>query len=60
MTLEVRTVIYLRERIAALQHEQPVTVAGRESLQAAIAELDASIAQVRAGALTLRKDGRTW
>ena len=42
MTLEVATVIYLRERIDVLRREAPPrTAAGRESLQATIDELEA-------------------
>lgn len=52
VTVEVQTVIYLRARIAALHQETPVTRAGRESLAAAIADLERDILKVRSGGLS--------
>lgn len=46
MTLEVRTVIYLRERKEALQQLQPITLAAREALLGAIEELDVCIQKI--------------
>lgn len=49
MTLEVRTVIMLRDRIDALKLEQPLTRAGQDSQHATIADLEAQIVLVRRG-----------
>jgi len=54
MTLEVRTVIYLRARIEALRLEQPITASAKDMLAATIAELEEQARLVASGHWPLR------